>query len=144
MITEFKKQIKRNKKTATGAILMLIIIFLAIIIPAPFIQSLYIIFGCLATIFLPGLFFTFIFFPKTISFAQIIKSDPLEPRKIDWIERIVLSLFFSLALVIIGLTIIRQVNIELTFLRVSLFIIVLNIACLVGAMIVWMKYNNIK
>lgn len=77
--------------------------------------SFVVVFGSFVVLFLPGLFTSYIFFPETHDFkSQLMETDDSGPKKLDWVERLILSVFLSLAVVTVGLLALRIMNIVLT------------------------------
>lgn len=110
----------------------------------PLTEAFSIVFGSVGVLFLPGFFFTFIFFPASRSFQGSAKLSSLEARALDGIERIVLSIIFSITLITLTLTFLRRLDVNLTPSRVALVIISFNLINMAGALLISRKTKKRK
>jgi len=69
--------------------------------------------GFVLIIFVPGLLLTFIFFPK-IKLTNQDRQDKTPATPLDWFERILLSLAFSLATVPLVLFLLNRLGMKIT------------------------------
>lgn len=130
MFGKLIKQIKTNKSLFLVAVSILALIILSAIIPAPFWRSFLIIIGGFFSLFVPGFFLTLAIFPETEKLKDLGKNELLGKSKLDWLERIILSIFLSIAVVALFLTVIKQLGAELTGARVFVIIFIVNLICI--------------
>ena len=127
---------KPHFKESVAVSIILIIFFMILMFWFSVSQSFYIVFGSIAILFLPGFFFTFIFFPpRKIIFG--LESNSI--CAIDRIERVILSIFFSITIIALILIIIRRLNIPLTPLMVGGVVIFANLVTMIGALIIFLR-----
>lgn len=123
-----------------------IIVFLAILSIIAFVMSFWLgfvssfrlVFGLLYILFIPGFIWSYVFFKdeKAVDQKQITTTLK-EDSKIDVIERIILSVALSLALVPLFIFFINKVGVKINFL--SVFLEVLGII-LIGVSILFARF----
>ena len=140
----FSKIYLRHQRRITVCVLSGVVIILLIFISSiwlEFWQSLAMIMMSIFFLFLPGLFTTFIFFPRHLSFRAIVEDQELR-HALDSLERVTLAVLLSIvitsALVYILYIVQFGVSSEsaLTLLNFVLFVIVINILLCMGAFLV--------
>ncbi|NQT50005.1 DUF1616 domain-containing protein [Candidatus Kuenenbacteria bacterium] len=117
--------------------LVCIIILLSAWYPAT--KSMLIVFGSVFTLFLPGFWLIYVFFPKKrpLQINAILSKN--DYKALDKIERFILSIFLSITLLTLTLTVLRRIEIELSAVRVAFIIICINI---VTAILAWIRYKK--
>ncbi|MEK7512363.1 MAG: DUF1616 domain-containing protein [Patescibacteria group bacterium] len=139
MFLKLNSLIKQNKKLFAIIFSLIIFIVLAFIIPGSFLTGVSVIIGTLLTLFLPGLFLIMILFPRVEKIHDLGKETAMTGRSIDGVERIVLSLFFSITLVALCLSIMRQLGVVFSPSIVVSVIVGMNALTLIGAIIRFRK-----
>lgn len=127
-----------------------IIVFLAILSIIALIMSFWLglvssfrlVFGLIFLLFIPGLVWSYVFFPNAdstlISNAdKTLKTGEKNNDGIDWIERIILSVALSLALVPLFIFFINKIGVKINVL--SVFLEVLSII-LIGSAILFARF----
>lgn len=125
----------QNKSLLAIIFLLLIFIVFTIIIPGSFLTGVTVIIGVSLTLFLPGLFLTMILFPRVEKINDLGKEAITNERCIDGVERIVLSLFLSITLGVLCLSVLRQLGVVFSPSLIVGVIVGLNILTLIGAII---------
>lgn len=124
-------------------LLLLLLIVLTIFLSAwfPATKSIGIVFGGLGILFIPGYFFTYVSFPEPKPLHTSNSNTQTLTNTLDKIERIILSLFLSMTLIALSLTLLRTFNFTLSPKRVVVIISLINIFAIVGA---WIKYKKLR
>ena len=128
--------LKNHLKKIVVVLAALLIFSFILMFWFPVARAFNIVFGSVGVLFLPGFFFTFIFFPASRSLQDPVKASSLEARALDGIERIVLSIIFSITLITLTFTFLRRLDVNLTPLKVALVVIFFNIVNMAGALLV--------
>lgn len=97
--------------------------------------SLRMVFGSVVVLFLPGFFLSFLFFPQS-------RSKSKKKHTPDWFERTIFSVFFSLTLITLTLTILRTFKFTLTPTKIALIVILINALLLIGILITYIKHRR--
>ncbi len=102
-------------------------------------DSLRIVFGAFSVLALPGFFLSYIFFPNAAPYTE--QPDVKNSKSLDYIERGILSLFFSISMVTLALTFLRRIEIILSPFIITMVVLVINVVCLVGALLVHWRWR---
>ncbi|MBI2629266.1 DUF1616 domain-containing protein [Candidatus Pacearchaeota archaeon] len=95
-------------------------------------ESLRIVFGAVYVLFLPGFIMSYIFFPKTKSIEEKIKSEAENSKEIDLIERIALSFALSIAIVPLLVFYLNLIGVKISFLNTFMTILgVISISAII-------------
>lgn len=110
------------------ASLLVIGILVAVFTSLSFINSMRIFLGSFFVLFLPGFFISYLFFPRTRAFSE----DSTESARIDWLERIALSIALSIAIVPLIIFYLNLIGMKITTINSLIVIFVIIILSLLG------------
>ncbi|MFH0780154.1 MAG: DUF1616 domain-containing protein, partial [Parcubacteria group bacterium] len=115
---------KKHYKVMIIATLILFITSVSLSFWYPLLKSLEIIFGSVFVVFMPGYFLTYLFFPKS---NDIFIDDEKKSKSLDWIERVIYSIFLSITLTTLIFMFIQNFNVKISTTIFALTMILANI-----------------
>ena len=136
MFTTIKKQIQQNRVVLFTAMALLGLIVLALVFSQPIWTVAKVVAGIVLSLFLPGFFLTLTLFPEATTWDDLGREGGSNGMFIDPVEKIVFSLFFSMAMVAISFTVLRQVGVIFSPAVVFVVVLSLNIITMVTA---WLR-----
>lgn len=134
-----------SKKNLTSiVILILAMIFLIITIITwwfPLDVSIKFFFINLVALILPGLFTSFILYPETKPIKDPIKTKKSTRIGLDWLERIIFSVFISITLITLFFIALQWFHVTVTPIILDFVIIFVNIVTGTGAVIALKRHR---
>lgn len=115
---------KKHYKVMIIATLVLFIASVLLSFWYPLLKSFEIIFGSVFVVFTPGYFLTCLFFPIS---NDIFIDKEKKSKSLDWIERVIYSIFLSITLTTLLLMLIQKFNIKISTTVFALTVIFANI-----------------